>query len=51
MYPTSVTDPDRDVTSITLELRVPHEPAALQRWLVDVTNARQPDPGHAADWP
>jgi hypothetical protein len=42
------TDLDRYVT---IELRVPHDPAALQRWLVEVSNARQADGGHAAEWP
>jgi hypothetical protein len=50
MYPTGMADRDRVVTWVTLELRVPHEPAALQRWLADVSNARQSD-GHAAQWP
>jgi hypothetical protein len=49
MYATDHVD-DRD-RYVTLELRVPHDPAALQRWLTDVTNARQPDGGHAAEWP
>jgi hypothetical protein len=41
----------RGETCVTLELRVPHDPAALQRWLVDVTNARRADGGHAPEWP
>ena len=35
----------------TIALRVPHDPAALQRWLREITNARPADSGVGGVWP
>lgn len=35
----------------TVELRVPHDPAALQRWLREVTNAQPSESGVGGVWP
>ncbi len=49
MFATAVSVARASVTAV--ELRVPHDPAALRRWLADVTNALPPESGQGGVWP